>query len=183
MKKTPKYIFLDIDGVIATNEMIVHGMWGLNNKQQDLLGFIIEQTDAQIVLTSSWRHNTLEDTIDYMNEKGFRFCDRIIGITIRGYHYIDRTQKIHLSIPRGVEIKQWIDTHIHSDNGKNYERQIIGEDWNYVIIDDDFDMLLEHQNNFVHCDWKFGLTKTGALKAIEILNGNFSKKMKPIKSI
>ena len=35
------------------------------------------------------------------------YNDILIGVTIRAYHYIDQKSKIHLSIPRGVEIKQW----------------------------------------------------------------------------
>lgn len=46
-------------------------------------------------------------------------------------------QGVHLGIPRGVEIKQWIDTHIYSDNGKNWNYKEIGVDFNYVILEDD----------------------------------------------
>jgi aryl-phospho-beta-D-glucosidase BglC (GH1 family) len=48
-------------------------MWGLTPEKQDLLGMIIEKTDAKIVLSSSWRKHTLESTIEHMKEKGFRF--------------------------------------------------------------------------------------------------------------
>jgi|SRR5690606_5165363 len=166
------YIFLDIDGVIATPDLVKDGMWALSPEKQNLLGRIIEKTDAKIVLTSSWRKHTLEDSIEYMKEQGFLFCDKIIGVTIRAYHYIDLPKKIHLSIPRGVEIKQWMDTKIHSDNGKNFDRKKVGIDFNYVILDDDSDMLLEHKNNFIKCDGIKGLTSDQANKAIEILLGN-----------
>ena len=90
-----------------------------------------------------------------MREHGFMFCDDIIGITIRAYHYIERG--IHLAIPRGVEIKQWMDTHIHSNNGKDWNKKEITVDYNYVIIDDDTDMLLEHRCNFVNTNGEFPL--------------------------
>lgn len=164
-----KYIFLDIDGVIATPKTVIKGLWSLTPECQDRLGKIIEATDAKIVLSSSWRHNDLEQTIPFMIEKGFHFCGRLIGVTIRAYKYVDKEQKIHLSIPRGVEIKQWIDTNIHSNNGKDWEYKEVGKDFNYVILDDDSDMLLEHKDNFIRTDSEIGLTDENVIQAIEIL--------------
>ncbi len=160
-------IFLDIDGVIATHSTLEEGMWGLTPEKQDLLRIILEKTGAKIVLSSSWRQHTLEDTISFMNVQGFRFSDKIIGVTIRAYHYIQKG--IHLSIPRGVEIKQWIDTNIHSENGKNFNRKKVGVDYNYVILDDDNDMLLEHNNHFIRTDSMEGLSADNVRKAIAIL--------------
>jgi len=165
-----KIIFLDIDGVIATLDYTKNGIWDLNPKCQKLLGEILEKTGAKIVLSSSWRKNNLEETKDYMKSKGFWFVDEIVGITIRAYHYLDKNKKIHLSIPRGVEIKQWIDTHVHSENGKNWKKKKIGKDYNYVILDDDSDMLLEQVNYFIKVDGIKGLSEEDTLKAINILN-------------
>jgi len=179
------YLFLDIDGVIATPDTLNGGMWGLTPEKQDLLAIILEKTDAKIVLSSSWRKHTLEDTIKYMDKEGFRFSDKIIGITIRAYHYIEKG--VHLSIPRGVEIKQWLDTHatypwyayperkeefkIYNEKGefKIMKSQILGVDYNYVILDDDTDMLLEHKDHYVNCNSEEGLTMKNVNKAIEIL--------------
>ena len=165
-----KIIFLDIDGVLATPASIIDGRWGLVEDKQLLLQMILDSTGAEIVLSSSWRKNTLEDTKVYMAKKGFMFSDKIIGVTIRAYHYIERGSNIHLSIPRGVEIKQWIDTHIHSDNGKNWERKKLGVDYQYVIIDDDSDMLLTQKDNFIRTSSEEGLTLINAIEAIHILN-------------
>lgn len=165
-----KIIFLDIDGVLATPECLNKGLWGLVESKQELLGKIIETTEAKIVLSSSWRKSNLEDTKAYMLKSGFKFCNQIIGITIRAYQYIDKSSKIHLSIPRGVEIKQWIDTNIQSDNGKNWQRKEYGKDYTFVILDDDSDMLLEQKNNFLKCDSNIGLTQKIADKAILVLN-------------
>jgi len=163
-----KIIFLDIDGVIATPDFVKDGMWQLNPNKQKLLGEILDKTGANIVLSSSWRHETLEKTITFMESEGFLFCNKLIGVTIRAYHYMERG--IHLSIPRGVEIKQWLDTNIHSNNGKNYKRKNLGVDYQYVILDDDSDMLLEHKDNFIKTDSLIGLTQENVEKAIEILN-------------
>jgi hypothetical protein len=104
-----KYLFLDVDGVIATGQCIVDGMWCLDLNKQYMLGEILDKTGASIVLSSSWRLNTVEETKQHMTSKGFLFSDKIVGVTIRAYHHI---KKVHLSIPRGVEIKQWLDTHV-----------------------------------------------------------------------
>lgn len=163
-----KIIFLDIDGVLATPEYLHEGMWALQTTKLLMFGRILKETGAEIVLSSSWRCSDLEKTKVHMKEQGFMFNDSLIGVTIRAYMYIERG--IHLSIPRGVEIKQWIDTNIHSDNGKNFQRKILGKDYQYLIIDDDNDMLLEHKNNFVRTDSNKGLTEKDVLKAIKILN-------------
>lgn len=163
-----KIIFLDIDGVLATPEYLKDGMWALNPKKQELLGKILEETSAEIVLSSSWRMNTLEETKEKMTEEGFLFVDKIIGVTIRAYHYVEGG--IHLSIPRGVEIHQWIDTNIHSDNGKNFSRKKLGVDYNFVILDDDSDMLLWQKDNFVKTNPIDGLSNNDAELAINILN-------------
>jgi len=165
-----KIIFLDIDGVLATPDYLKDGNWALNPKKQELLSEILNQTGAKIVLSSSWRLHTIKETKSYMKEQGFLFVDDIIGITIRAYHYIDRSSKIHLSIPRGVEIQQWIDTHIHSENGKNWQKKKLGVDYQYVILDDDSDMLFTQSNNFIQTDSNFGLTLGKMYAAIQILN-------------
>lgn len=165
-----KIIFLDIDGVLATPEYLKDGQWALNPEKQKILGELLTQTDAEIVLSSSWRGETLEVTKELMRREGFLFTDKLVGVTIRAYQYLDRSKKIHLSIPRGVEIKQWIDTHIHSDNGKNWERKKLGKDYTYVILDDESDMLLEHKDNFIKTDSAIGLTIDDVISAVEILN-------------
>lgn len=53
-----KIIFLDIDGVISTEK----SHYTLDKDACDLLGKIIDATDANIVISSSWRRNTVEDT-------------------------------------------------------------------------------------------------------------------------
>lgn len=163
-----KILFLDIDGVIAIPE--TH--YELSDDKQKLLGEIIDRTNCEIVISSSWRKHELDLTKEYFNRKGFNYTHLITGITIRAYHYIDKKEKIHLSIPRGVEIKQWLDTNIHSDNGKDYERKKPGKDFTYCIVDDDVDMLLEHKNYFVNVDENMGLTKRNVNKIVDILNNN-----------
>lgn len=172
-----KIIFLDIDGVIATPESLNNGDWGLVHSKQLLLKEILDaHPEAELVISSSWRIGSVKETKEYMTEQGFLFSDKITGITIRAYHYIDKKEKIHLSIPRGVEIQQWIDTNIHSDNGKNFVKKQPGIDYNYIIIDDDSDMLLSQSNHFLQTSSDIGLTKEIVEKSIKKLNyRTFSK--------
>jgi len=166
-----KIIFLDIDGVLAVpNPLKKGGVWGLSEEKQHLLGKILTQTDAKIVLSSSWRLHTLEKTREYMTSEGFMFSDKIIGITIRAYHYLQKGTGIHLSIPRGVEIKQWLDTNIHSNQGKDWSRKELNKDFTYVIIDDDGDMLLEQKDQFILTDSYAGLQDVHVDQAVKILN-------------
>lgn len=167
-----KIIFLDIDGVLATPECLKDGMWGLVPARQEQFKKLIEATGAEIVLSSSWRKWDLESTIEYMKQEGFWYWDKIIGVTIRAYQYIDQTKKIHLSIPRGVEIQQWIDTNVHSDNGKNFSRKKLGVDYQYIILDDDTDMLFTQTKHFINTHPTKGLTSKDVKKAIAILNSN-----------
>lgn len=165
-----KYVFLDIDGVLAV-PTIGKSTWQLSDEKQQLLGKIIEETDAGIVLTSSWRMRSVIATRQYLEGMGFKFGIHLVGVTIRAYQYLNKDQKIHLSIPRGVEIKQWIDTNIHSNNGKDWNRKTLGKDYTYIILDDDSDMLLEHKDNFIQTKSLIGLTESQADEAIAILNG------------
>lgn len=188
-----KYMFLDFDGVIATERATDEsGMWGLDSACQILLKLIIAKTKAKIVITSSWRKHTLEETINYLKEKGFMCCEDIVGITIRAYNYLGK-EKIHLSIPRGVEIKQWLDTHViypwyayperneefkvYNNDGsfKMMRSQKFTVDYNYLILDDDCDMLLEHKNNFIQTHSTNGISLEDAIKSIKILNNTKNK--------
>jgi len=174
-----RVIFLDIDGVLATPESIgPSGFWTFTPRCVDQLRRILSACpDAEIVISSSWRKDTIEATKQHLKDEGLGadIVDRITGITIRGYNYIHKG--VAMSIPRGVEIKQWIDHNIHSGGngmyipGKNgtFRRKRIGYDYAYVILDDDTGMLLEQANRFVRCSSAKGLTRELADKAIALL--------------
>lgn len=185
-----KIIFLDVDGVIATEESLDRGQWTFVDHLQDKLGHILDATGAELVISSSWREATIEATKEKFKNKGFLFVDKIVGITIRGYSYL--RPKVHLSIPRGVEIKQWIDTHLiypwyaypeqtkqyklydEDGNFKKMKSNKVGVDFNYVILDDDSDMLLEHRPYFIKTHRIYGLSEQDAIQAIKILNNENS---------
>jgi hypothetical protein len=165
-----KFIFLDIDGVLATPACIKGGLWALCDDKQQLLGEILESTEANIVLSSSWRTNDLESTKEYMSESGFNFVDKIVGITVRAYQLLSKDSIGKLSIPRGVEINKWLYDNVHYQPS-DYRRMIVGEDFTYVILDDDSDMLLEQSPYFIKTNSREGLTDDQVASAIKILNG------------
>ena len=167
-----KIIFLDFDGVITT----MASRYALDRYKCDLLQQVIDLTGAKIVVSSSWREGSVEETIAELRNvptcfKKFvpSWVDEIVGVTIRAYNYIRKG--VHLGIPRGVEIKQWIDTHLHRDEEGKYERKQVGVDFQYVILDDDSDMLLEHADHFIHTDGYLGMSQADAIRAVCILNG------------
>lgn len=176
-----KIIFLDIDGVLNVHMRTGHDKYGSAFHPQFInnLKRVIDETNAKIVITSSWRHSRLEfiqamwkdrklpgDVIDvspgmYLQKGG---CLQFYNNKLSQFP----TPKIHgYSIPRGCEIQYWLD---------NESPEIID---NYVIIDDDNDMLYSQRDNYVctfknmtHTDYEdlgYGLTKECAEQAINIL--------------
>lgn len=178
-----KIIFLDIDGVLNVISQ-GHDEYGsiFHSHFVDNLKYIIDQTGAKIVISSSWRKSGLKAMQEMWKHRNLP--GEIIDVTPSLYlqkggciqFWNDKlsqrpTPKIHgYSIPRGCEIEYWL----------NNERFKIDDGGRYVILDDDVDMLLSQKDKFVQCsgnedhedcvDIGYGLTKKCAEKAITILN-------------
>jgi hypothetical protein len=160
-----KIIFLDIDGVL---NVIGQGQDEFGQKFhkefEDNLGWIVRETGAKIVISSTWRSSGLEEMQrmwKYRNIPG-----EVIDITPFEVDVVQRgTCQYYDMVDRGHEIQQWID-----DNGVSC----------YCIIDDDNDMLPHQMDNFVRTsnnqnhpdciDIGYGLTRECSRKVIEILN-------------
>lgn len=157
-----RYIFLDLDGVVSTQRHLSH--LSLAGKPlRDHLGSIydpsallhlrqiVATTEADIVITSSWRMQGL----DAMHQV---WCQRhmpgmLVGITpviMDSYYCV-----------RGMEIKRWL-----------AENTADGEEVGYVIIDDCNDFLPEQTPLLVRTNPFVGLTASDAQRAIRILMGN-----------
>jgi hypothetical protein len=148
-----KIIFLDIDGVlnVCFEGRDEYGRY-FHPHFVENLRYIIEKTQAKIVISSTWRFSGLiimQEMWEKRNLPG-----EVIDITP------------HIDIcKRGEEIQFWLDNNQIS---------------NYVIIDDDTDMLESQKNNFVqtsenkdHPDCVnigYGLTRKCADMVVEILN-------------
>lgn len=149
-----KIIFLDIDGVLCVipNNFDDFGP-NFHKTFEDNLKHIIEQTNANIVISSTWRLAGLDEMKRMWKKRGL--AGEVVDITPSGT----------MDNIRGDEIQAWLDEN---------------EVENYVIIDDDTDFLESQMNNFVRTsenythedsvDIGYGLTKKCAEKAIEILN-------------
>ena len=151
---------LDIDGVLTTEDT----RCCLCTERMEKLGRILEVTGANIVISSSWRRYTLEDTITrlldrdnpYVNDNPFPFTDHVVGVTARMYSFKHGERDVHYSISRGEEIHRYLEEHKEVES--------------YVIIDDSPDMLYYQRYNFVHTNTFLGISDNDTLKAIDILN-------------
>lgn len=160
-----KIIFLDIDGVLNVIGQ-GHDEYGqiFHKHLEDNLRWIIEETGAKIVISSTWRMSGLKVMQEMWKKRNLP--GEVIGITpdlaeAKTYFSLE----YYDAVERGHEIQKYID-----DNNIKY----------YCIIDDDNDMLESQRNNFVRTannidhsdcvDIGYGLTRKCAEQVIEILN-------------
>lgn len=157
-----KLIFLDIDGVMNCEDAYRAGEcqyqeWTWEDGRKDhyqrfcswskyYLNKLIDKTDAKIVISSTWRHSGIEfmkKVWEYEKMSG-----EIIGIT-------PSIRANGISIPRGLEIKYYLKNDMnfsHVNWSALEQKKRIDESGveNYIIIDDDSDMLYSQRNHFVH---------------------------------
>ena len=150
-----KILFLDFDGVVSTFEKC----WRLDEEKLSLLKEIIDNTNAKIVVSSSWKvgYNDVDNFIETLggrresetiknNGNMYQwFCNNIYDITDSNGSW------------RGDEIQRWIDAH---------EEEIES----YAILDDDSDMRENQLFNFVQTDGYEGITSREVKLCIKILN-------------
>ena len=151
-----RLIFLDIDGVLNIYSPSYYT--SRLRKDQDTkwvephlverLEWLIEHTDAYIVVSSSWR--TIMDDLKYeLEREGFRYWDKVIGKTPVLKH-------------RGEEIKAFLDS---------FEEPIEA----FVVLEDEIEDVCGEKCNeidprfVVEVDSKNGLTHQNIEKAYEIL--------------
>lgn len=193
-----KIIFLDIDGVLAVNHKDGRDDYGSGFHPEFVsnLKRIIDKTGAKIVISSSWRHSGL--TVLQEMWKKRELPGEIIDVTVnirlqRGMISFNREITDHekqlyqgYSIPRGCEIEYWLKedglfTRINWS--KEYQIEVLGKAKvkNYVILDDDSDMLFTQAEHYVQCRNNcshkdsvegLGLTSKCADQAIKILNSD-----------
>ena len=140
-----KILFLDIDGVVncETTSQRHRGFIGIDPYMAFLVGRIVQQTDAKVVLSSSWRN--FEDGVEEVE----RQVVPIMEVTPNGKS-------------RGEEIQAWLDNQAIKSN-------FVVE--KYAILDDDRNMLESQLPNFFNTSWLTGLTEEIADKVIAHLNG------------
>ena len=139
-----RIIFLDIDGVLNCQVFFEKRVKStpidkadfyksqLCTERIEWLNSLCSKNDAVVVISSTWRKNkTVEQLQEILNNSGATF--KIIGKTGQNDTRI-----------RGVEIAQYLWS--------------LPTKYEYVIIDDDSDMLLQQQHNFFQTDCYAGLT-------------------------
>ena len=162
-----KIIFLDIDGVlntplscIASGNVMAYLCPTLTNSITKLC----EETGSKVVISSTWRiyhtYLTMHDVLIPYGLSKYMVCpDSSDRMTLREYgeNSMWRTEK-GLGKTRGQEIQSWIDEH---------------EPENYVILDDDSDMLYSQHDHFVKIDGYVGITFKDWEKARNILDPEY----------
>lgn len=157
-----KLIFLDIDGVLNHTSMTkenrirtVHG--DLCRNSILLLNKLTDATDANIVVSSTWRILVEPNTL-FSALKNAGITGNFIDVTPRGCS----------SCLRGNEIARWMNSNAHRFT-LPITRPIHDYPY-YVILDDDSDMLYWQRNNFICVDYSVGITEKTVYKATQILN-------------
>ncbi len=172
MKTKDKLIFLDIDGVLALMHQerdefgsLFHPEFVANLK------FIIDNTGAKLVISSTWRSSGLSEMQRMWNAR--KLPGEVVGVTGRNELRF-----------RGLEIAEYLDR-VCRFQRINYSRAIqenailTAKISNYIILDDDSDMTFSQKEHFVKCSCNrdhpdaiegYGLTRMNAFKAIKILN-------------
>ena len=98
------------------------------------------------------------------------------------FKVIDKTPVLHFtggsdSVPRGCEIERWLEDkgfrHINWSAEKQREYMNTSGIENYIILDDDSDMLYGQRHHFIHIPppprHRSGLNEDYAIKAIKVL--------------
>ena len=159
-----KIIFLDIDGVLSPR-------WWNSDKQSDNYGClfdakavanlakIVEETEADIVISSSWKNIGLVELQNMWRDRGLP--GKLVDIT-PDYMSDELLLKedsadMDYLYERGSEIQGWLLLH-----GDDVSR--------YVIIDDMDDILPEQQSHFLQTDPEFGITNDDVKKVVHLLN-------------
>ncbi len=146
---------LDIDGVLNHQDAYKNKQcsFDFNHKYQkfspdsrDLLNKLIQKTGAKLVISSTWRSDGIDRLREIFKLEGIE--GEIVGVTP---HYSIPT---YGSAPRGCEIESYLKSRgfWHINWSKEEQQKFMDKSGieNYVILDDDSDMLYGQRNHFVN---------------------------------
>ena len=185
-----KVIFLDIDGVLNSQDWYryrrdniamdaVEGQYPFyefDPRAVARLNRIIEETSAKIVVSSSWRSGqTVESLQKLLDSVGV--VGEVIGLTPHLWCRKPYADMDGYRVPRGCEIDWWLDNYgefqrINWSKEEQLKYMNKAKVKNYIIIDDDSDMVYGQREHFIHTGHDHGLTDELADKAIAILNAD-----------
>lgn len=143
-----KLLFLDIDGVISTRSCwgrAKDNQWGsymFDPKCVAVLNFILQETGAEIILSSDWRnHNTLQEMREIF---AHNFVMKgPIGFTPSCKTYSGG----NLEAGRSDEINLWLKTHAW----KNDIKWVAIDDLDMSHKHDEMGNIISGVEHFVHC--------------------------------
>ena len=153
-KMSTKIVFLDFDGVLNTSKYVCahdaddHVAAHIDPKKVSLVNFIVAETEAQVVVSSSWRkYHSLKELNNMLKYKGATFD--VVGATPV---LTDGKRRV----PRGEEIQAFIDAMPQKPKA-------------IAILDDDSDM--EHLSKYLIKTIYFGegLTLSHAIDCCKLL--------------
>lgn len=156
-----RVIFLDIDGVLV-NRWSLSNHSGIYAKAHPdcvaALNYIVEETGACIVVSSTWRHAGVSKMRDFLSEWGVKA--KVLGCTPD----LSRKEgRLFIGTVRGDEIQAWLD-------GLSGH---FGPVESFVILDDDNDM--RHlKDRLVRTEFVCGLTMLDAEKAVALLTDDLA---------
>lgn len=160
MDNKKKLIFLDVDGVLNSDSYWQKTIskdleWSdrrIDPKLVRNLSRIVQQTGAEIVVSSTWRRfkEDMDSLKRYLSAKDLHILDTTP--ILPGYRFADGRKK-----QRGDEITKWFEDH------PDYK------DADYIILDDDDDMTI-HMDHLIQTSYIYGLSNSKTLKAIKALN-------------
>jgi hypothetical protein len=148
--KMKNIIFLDFDGVLncmdfyeTKEDFRPYPLSEFCPDRIELLNKLCKDTNAVVVLSTSWRVKGFTECKNILSQLGATF--EIIGATPSLTLDLNYPEEPYMSVPRGVEIRYWLSASEYA-----YSK--------YAILDDDKDMLMEQKDNFFVCELKDGLT-------------------------
>jgi hypothetical protein len=145
-----KIIFLDIDGVLNSDEYYRSVDRAKNDWSRfdpiavDYIKKLVTEFSAKLVITSTWRFGAVKQLDNELNKSHLN----------KHLHKDWQTPKTHPS-HRGTEIKMWLDNHPEVNN--------------YLILDDDSNMLKDQLPHFVQTNLMSGMNNDIFIKSKEIL--------------
>ena len=160
-KQQLKLLFLDIDGVLnsSTTKEKINFHTGIDDEKLLLLKKIIDKTDANIILTSSWKLNWFYDPGDKVKQDDFtNYLDE--KMNKYGLFPVDKTEGN--SFFRGAEIIEYL--RVLKKCGFGFNKFVILDDNIFDFIETKLDKYL------VKVDYKTGLTYDNVIEAIKKLS-------------